>query len=410
MISEPPADLAKELAAARLAMSDAAQCAALLTRLNGVRSWVESAVLAVTQRLNQLAMESPEVFPEQIVADATRVSLIQAGEPLRRADAVALLPGFGAALAEGAVNVDHVEVLARSVAGLDQATKDTLAERDGFLTEVASRTTSAQFARTLRDEIRRARADDGIDRLQRQRNNTRLRTWVDLATGMWCLHGEFDPETGAILDTRLHAAVEALYHDATPDTCPPDPTAKQQHLRALALLAITTGNRSGASGGAAMVDMTVLVDATTLVDGAVHDRTVIDCGPGIDLPIETVRRMACTANLTPVIVAADGVHLELGRTTRLANRAQRRALRAMYRGCAIPGCTVSWDHVVIHHLTYYRNGGATDIDNLLPLCSKHHHLAHEGRWQLTLDTDRNLTIVRPDNTRMTTGPPTVWAA
>jgi predicted restriction endonuclease len=76
----------------------------------------------------------------------------------------------------------------------------------------------------------------------------------------------------------------------------------------------------------------------------------------------------------------------------------------------VPGCCVAWDHVVIHHLTYFRNGGPTDIANLLPLCTKHHHLAHEGRWKITLDPDRNLTITKPDSTQMTTGPPQVLAA
>ncbi len=60
----------------------------------------------------------------------------------------------------------------------------------------------------------------------------------------------------------------------------------------------------------------------------------------------------------------------------------------------------------IHHIRRYRNLGNTDIDNLLPICTKHHHLAHEGGWKLSLDTRRNLTITYPDNTTMTTGPPT----
>jgi hypothetical protein len=47
----------------------------------------------------------------------------------------------------------------------------------------------------------------------------------------------------------------------------------------------------------------------------------------------------------------------------------------------------------------------TDIDNLLPLCDRHHHRVHEGRWQLALDTRRNLTITYPDGNIMTTGPP-----
>ncbi len=406
MNSDEYAELVEQLTADRLAVSDTAHCGSLLARLNGLRSWVESRTLAVTRRLNELAEQTPGIFPEQILADATRVSLTQALQPFKRAEAVELLPEFGAALGSGAVNVDHVDLLARSVAGLDQNAKARLADRDGFLTEVASRTTSAEFGRTLRDEIRRARQDDGIDRLQRQRRNTRLRTWTDLETGMWCLRGEFDPESGAILQQRLNAAVEALFHDSTPDTCPTDPLDKQHHLRALALLSLTSGKGSGRGGS---IDMSVLIDAKTLLEG-VHEHSVIDCGLGIDLPVETLRRMACYAEITPIIVGADGVHLHLGRTTRLASREQRRALRAMYRGCAIPGCCVAWDYVVIHHLKWFRNLGTTDIDNLLPLCTKHHHLAHEGRWQLTLDTKRNLTITKPDGTQMTTGPPTVLAA
>jgi Domain of unknown function (DUF222) len=407
MNSDQYSELLQDLDISRVTVSNSTQCSALLTRLNNLRSWVESQAIAVTQRLDQLATETPGIFPEQIVADATRVSLTKAMEPFQRAKAVELLPEFGDALASGTVNVDHLDVLARSVAGLDAATQARLGDRDEFLTEVASRMTSAEFRRTLRDEIRRARKDDGIDRLQRQRRNTRLRTWIDLETGMWCLRGEFDPETGAILDKRLKDAVEALFHDATPDTCPTDLLEKQHHLRALGLVSLT--ERQGA-GRAGSIDMSVLVDAKTLIDGCVHDHSVIDLGLGVELPVESLRRMACCADVTPIIVGADGVHMEVGRTVRLANGAQRRALRAMYRGCAVPGCSVAWDCVTIHHLEYFHNGGLTDIGNLLPLCTKHHHLAHEGGWKFSLDAGRNLTIIRPDSTRMTTGPPQVLAA
>jgi hypothetical protein len=407
MDAEQYSELVDQLNADALAVSNSAQCSVLLARLNSLRSWIESRSLAVTQRLNALAAEEPGIFPEQMVADATRVTLTQAIQPFRRAAAVELLPEFGEALTAGVVNVDHVDVLARTVAGLDTATKQRLAHRDEFLTDVAARTTAAEFGRTLRDEVRRAQHDDGIARLERQRRNTRLRTWLDRETGMWCMRGEFDPETGAVLQTRLTNAVEALFHDTTPDTCPTDPLEKQHHLRALALFAITAGNGAGRVG---RIELSILIDAKTLLDGLPHDHTVIDLGLGFDLPVETIRRMACCADITPIIVGADGVHLELGRTTRLANRAQRRALRAMYRGCAVPGCCVAWDCVIIHHLKYFRNNGPTDIANLLPLCTKHHHLAHEGGWKLTLDTQRNLTITKPHGTTMTTGPPKAMAA
>jgi Domain of unknown function (DUF222) len=399
-------DLVRDLSPDALAVSDAARCADLLGRLNGLRSWVEAGTLAVTQRLGAFAVESPGLFPEQIVAEATRVSLNQALQAFKRVAALELLLLFGAALATGAVTVEHVDVLARTIAGLDPATKDRLAGRDAFLTEVASRTTAGEFARTLQLEVRRARVDDGIATLERQKRNTRLKNWLDRETGMWCIRGQFNPETGAIIAKRIHDTAEALFHGATPDTCPTDPIDKQQHLDALALFHLTAGKGTGRTGG---VDMSILIDSTTLLHG-LHDESVVDCGFGIQLPVDTIRRMACVADISPIIVGADGVHLELGRSVRLANPDQRRILRAMYRGCAIPGCSVAWEHVVIHHLEHYRDLGSTDIANLLPLCSKHHHCAHERRWQLSLDQSRNLTITKPDSTTMTTGPPKALAA
>ena len=81
-------------------------------------------------------------------------------------------------------------------------------------------------------------------------------------TGMWCLHGEFDPETGAILDKRLQQHGRGLFHDARPTPVPTDPLEKQHHLRALALMLLIDGG--SASGRARSIDMSVLVDAKTL--------------------------------------------------------------------------------------------------------------------------------------------------
>jgi hypothetical protein len=115
------------------------------------------------------------------------------------------------------------------------------------------------------------------------------------------------------------------------------------------------------------------------------------------LPIETVRRWACIGTVTPVIVGADGVRLLLGRETRLANRAQRRALRAFYRTCAL--CETPFEHTQMHHVTWYTlQDGLTDIDNMVPLCRRHHHLVHEGGWKLHLAVDRTLTVTKPDGT------------
>ena len=89
---------------------------------------------------------------------------------------------------------------------------------------------------------------------------------------------------------------------------------------------------------------------------------------------------------------------------------QRRALRALYPTCAIPGCGARFDLCKLHHVKWWRHGGHTDFANLLPICVKHHTAVHAGGWQLHLAPDRTLTITHPDNTTMTTGPPKRRAA
>lgn len=50
---------------------------------------------------------------------------------------------------------------------------------------------------------------------------------------------------------------------------------------------------------------------------------------------------------------------------------------------------------VAHHIEPWDHGGATDLDDLIPLCRFHHHLIHEGAWTLTVEPDGTLTVQRP---------------
>ena len=152
-----------------------------------------------------------------------------------------------------------------------------------------------------------------------------------------------------------------------------------------------------------------LMHAERLREGHTREGSIIDIGlGGFGLPVETIRRWACIGSITPVVVSADGIRLLLGRETRIANRAQRRALRVLYRTCAL--CDTPFDLCQIHHVNWFTLGGRTDINDLLPLCSKHHHLVHEGGWTLHLAPDRTLTITKPGHNISTHPPPNASAA
>ena len=143
-------------------------------------------------------------------------------------------------------------------------------------------------------------------------------------------------------------------------------------------------------------DITFVVDAETAVSCKLHHRSICETGDGMPVPPETIRRLLCNGRITPVILGEDGVPINVGRTQRTATRAQRRVLRTMYRHCAYHGCDVAFDRCEIHHVDWFEHGGATDLSNMLPLCSRHHHLVHEGGWTIHLAPDRTLTITRPD--------------
>ena len=88
-------------------------------------------------------------------------------------------------------------------------------------------------------------------------------------------------------------------------------------------------------------------------------------------------------------------------TQRLANRAQRRAARAMYTRCGIPGCHRHIDDCELHHLVWWEHGGHTDLENLFPVCKHHHDLIHSRQWTVTMGPDRSIIIHLPDGTTMT---------
>jgi hypothetical protein len=372
----------------------------LLDQWRRIKNWGDSFELTCAARLRELERNEPAMSAENVAAEASRVTIKQAMRPFDRARTVETIPELGALLEAGGASGAHVDVVTAAMRGLTPVQKQALADRGAVLAKAAEQLGANEFGRQVRRHVDDIVRDGGMSRLERQRRETRLRTWVSRDTGMWCLSGEFDPETGLQLATRLQAMTNTLFHEATPAEAPTDTLAKQQYLAAHALVRLTEGRH-----GKASTEVMVLIDAKTLLSGE-HSETIVDLGFDIELPVEAVRRMACCADVVvPVITADNNVNLHLGRARRFPNRAQRRGLRAMYATCAIPGCCEAFNKTRIHHVIAWEDGGPTDIELLVPLCDKHHHAVHEGGCTLRLAPDRSLTITYPDGTTRSTGPP-----
>ena len=93
--------------------------------------------------------------------------------------------------------------------------------------------------------------------------------------------------------------------------------------------------------------------------------------------IPTIERVACSGSVRLLVTDGTGEPLHLGPKVRLFTSGQKKALIARYGGCGWPGCTVPAAWTDAHHIKWWkRDGGATDIDNGVLLCSHHHHLIH----------------------------------
>lgn len=70
--------------------------------------------------------------------------------------------------------------------------------------------------------------------------------------------------------------------------------------------------------------------------------------------------------------------VNLYRAGRYANDKQRDLARATTPVCPVPGCKVPADYCQVHHITAWKNGGETNMDNLTMLCSYHNAINDDG--------------------------------
>ncbi len=99
-----------------------------------------------------------------------------------------------------------------------------------------------------------------------------------------------------------------------------------------------------------------------------------------DLPSDAAPRIAALAQL---MLGGAPLPLAVGRTTRIATPAQRRALAARDGGCIIPGCQVAAESCQTHHVREWAAGGRSDLENLALLCWSHHRQVDLGMWAIT---------------------------
>ncbi|MCB5280866.1 DUF222 domain-containing protein [Arthrobacter sp. AL08] len=114
-----------------------------------------------------------------------------------------------------------------------------------------------------------------------------------------------------------------------------------------------------------------------------HTGSLLFSGP---VNAATARKIACDADIIPVLLGSEGRVLDIGRATRVFPPHIRKALIARDQGCAFPGCTIPASWCEAHHVDYWSRGGTTGTDNGTLLCSHHHHVIHKEQWTIQVRT------------------------
>lgn len=200
--------------------------------------------------------------------------------------------------------------------------------------------------------------------------------------GMLHLSGTLDPESGAPVKAAIDAYVgEVLRRNEHADSEARDPrSVRQMQADALAdLCRHAIGCAEVPTGPSATV--VVRVDLADLHAGT--GVATID-GMAQPVPASTVRRLAADAQIIPCVLGGETDILDWGRAKRLFTPAQKLALAERDGGCVSCGAPPSWCHG--HHLDWWdRDGGRTDLDNGVLLCTGCHHRLHADGWEIRVD-------------------------
>jgi hypothetical protein len=208
------------------------------------------------------------------------------------------------------------------------------------------------------------------------------------------VNGELDGRIGCVLRTALRVA-----ESPDPDGVRRTPAARRADALGAICEFYLDNHAAPSSSHRNRPHINVIVDQDDL-DLRRGARTAD--GRLLDHP--TLTAWLCDASLR-LVQHRNGVTLDFGTAVRSAPAPLFNALVLRDQHCRFPGCDRPPHHCHAHHSQQAHQRGDTSIQNLVLLCSYHHHLLHRAGWRWELDRDGTFSVVNPAGLRRTTHPP-----
>lgn len=370
-----------------------------LDRVAGALAAVRGALLMAEQRAAQTSAGDRDYIATR--ARVARTGLGEARREVRQAEALDALPAVADAVRGGDMPVAHLDALARTAAGASDRAREALSRPDVQQTLV--RWAGHQSLKEFAGSAARLVASFDPDALDRSAEAQYAARYLHLTHGQdgTFLKGRLDRVAGETLRVALASVQQAPDDQRTKAQADADALVAVAE-RALAGMAGVKPRRTGGdglllpdaeqdaadarvSGVANRPTVSILVPADTFAaltsgvagtsgvggerSAAVEPATLED---GTPVAMTDVARVLCDSVIGRMVLDAESVPLDLGRSERLFTAAQRRATIVRDRACAWNGCDVPAAWCEVHHIRWWdRDVGPTDLDNGVLLCSHH---------------------------------------
>ena len=354
-----------------------------LDLLGRMQTRVASMMCDVTRTVAETDSESD---PAEVLRTNARIPRRESKRMAKVAHGLSDMPKVREKFSQGDITLDQASALANAA---EKVGPDAV-EADPALLESADRMLPDNFGRHARKWAERKLIEAGVSPIERQRRAREAKLWVDKDTGLGVLMAKFPRPQFAHLQQAVDGHYMELLHRDGADGRDPDSvrSPKQRLLDAVFELlcnrdADTGEFINGVPGVKAKAStQVILVAETGVVDGTDPDAHVEMIGVG-PVPREILETLTPDTELAGMVFDRAGRPLWLGRKQRLANAAQRLAVAVRDGGCF--ECGAPMHRCELHHMReWHRDGGRTDVDNLVAVCRKHH------RW---IETE-NLVVLR----------------
>jgi hypothetical protein len=315
------------------------------------------------------------------------------------------LPLTRALLRDARILWEVGETICRTASSLPEASRAALDERAA---DAALTMTTTQLRRSLRRWREELHEQPLAERHARARQDRAVWVTPDVdGMATLCVHAPAPAVSGAY--DRLRRIARSLRDDG-------DPRTLQQLSADAAVDLLCDGDIAGTTpdsenrpdptfvpGVRAEVRLTLAASTAAGLDDAPAD--LDGYGP---VPADVARELIRTgASFTRVLTDQDtGAVVSVGRTWRVPPQQMRLHLQLRDQTCRFPGCTRTAATSEADHTTEWRNGGETSLENLVSLCTSHHHVRHGEQWSYDrIDDDGNLEWTSPTGRRISNRPP-----